>query len=89
MPTQLLTIVLQNAQVWFFIAWGDACEKPWHHEPRYMAWYAKVSNPRILPLDERSPPRSANVKQIIEEEPHLHMPHLLQEEPLDAPGFLL
>jgi len=33
-----------------------------------MAWYAKVSHPRILPPDEGSPPRPANVEQIIEEE---------------------
>jgi len=33
-----------------------------------MAWYVKVSHPRILPHDEGSPPRPANVEQIIEEE---------------------
>jgi len=33
-----------------------------------MAWYAKVSHPRVLPLDEGSPPRPVNVEQIIEEE---------------------
>jgi len=33
-----------------------------------MAWYAKVSHPRLLPPDEGSPPRSVNVEQIIEEE---------------------
>jgi len=33
-----------------------------------MAWYSKVSHPRILPPDEGSPPRPANVEQIIDEE---------------------
>jgi len=33
-----------------------------------MDWYAKASHPRILPPDEGSPPRPANVEQIIEEE---------------------
>ncbi|XP_039683953.1 uncharacterized protein [Medicago truncatula] len=66
-PTHLLTTVLQNAQVWFFTTWGDACERQWHHAPGYMAWYAKVSHPRILPPGEGSPPRPANVEQIIEE----------------------
>jgi len=42
-----------------------------------MAWYAKVSHPRILPPDEGSPPRSANVEQIIEEERAREMPDTL------------
>jgi len=33
-----------------------------------MAWYVKVSHPRILPPDEGSPPRPVNMEQIIEEE---------------------
>jgi hypothetical protein len=42
-----------------------------------MAWYAKVSHPRILPPDEGSPPRLANVEQIIEEEHDREMPDTL------------
>jgi hypothetical protein len=42
-----------------------------------MAWYAKVSHPRILPPDEGSPPRPANVEQIIEEEHAREMPDTL------------
>jgi len=42
-----------------------------------MAWYAKVSHPHILPPDERSPPRPANVEQIIEEEHAREMPDTL------------
>jgi hypothetical protein len=42
-----------------------------------MAWYAKVSHPRILPPDEGSPPRPANVGQIIEEEHVREMPDTL------------
>nr|ABN08023.1 IMP dehydrogenase/GMP reductase, related [Medicago truncatula] len=76
-PTHDLTTVLQNAQAWFFTAWGDACERPWHHVPGYMVWYAKVSHPRILPPDEGSPPRPANVEQIIEEEHAREMPDTL------------
>jgi len=69
--------VLQNAQAWFYTAWGDACEKPWHHEPGYMAWYAKVSHPRILPPSEGSPPRPTNVEHIMEEEHAREMPDTL------------
>jgi len=39
-----------------------------------MAWYAKVSHPRILPPDEGSPPRSVNVEQIIKEEHARELP---------------
>jgi len=42
-----------------------------------MAWYAKVSHPRILPPDEGSPSRSVNVEQIIEEEHAREMPDTL------------
>jgi len=42
-----------------------------------MAWYAKVSHPRILPPDEGSPLRPANVEQIIEEEHAREMPDTL------------
>jgi len=66
--TQLLTTVLLDAQAWFYTPWGDGCERAWHHAPGYMAWYAIVSHPRILPPDEGSPPRPTNVEQIIEEE---------------------
>jgi len=68
MPTQLLTTVLLDAQVWFYPDWVHRCKRPWHHDTVYMAWYAKVSHPRILPPDEGSTPRSVNVEQIIEEE---------------------
>ncbi|RHN82540.1 hypothetical protein MtrunA17_Chr1g0210941 [Medicago truncatula] len=43
-----------------------------------MAWYAKVSHPRILPPDEGSPPKSVNVEQIIEEEHAREMPDTLR-----------
>jgi len=42
-----------------------------------MAWYAKVSHPRIIPPDEWSPPRPANVEQIIEEEHAREIPDTL------------
>lgn len=66
-----------DAQAWLFTAWGDGCERAWHHAPGYMAWYAKVSHPRILPPDEGSPPRPANVEQIIEEEHARELPDTL------------
>jgi len=75
--TQLLTTVLLDAQARFYTAWGDGCERPWHHAPDYMAWYAKVSHPRILRLDEGSPPRPTNVELIIEEEHAREMPDTL------------
>jgi hypothetical protein len=52
-------------------------ERAWHHAPGYMAWYANVSHPRILPPDEGSPPRPANVEHIIEEEYAREMPNTL------------
>jgi hypothetical protein len=43
-----------------------------------MTWYAKVSHPRILPSDEGSPRRPANVEQIIEEKHNREMPDTLK-----------
>jgi len=77
MPTQLLTTVLLDTQAWFYPDWRQRCQRPWHHEPGYMAWYAKVSHPRILPLDEGSPPKPTNVEQIIEEEHARELPDTL------------
>jgi hypothetical protein len=62
MPTQMLTTVLLDAQAWFYPNWRQRCQRAWRHEPGYMAWYAKVSHPRILPPDEGSPPRPVNVE---------------------------
>ena len=76
MPTEMLAIVLLNPGVWFYPDWVHMCQRAWHHDPGYMAWYAKVSHPRILP-DEGSPPRLANVEQIIEDEHARKMPNTL------------
>jgi hypothetical protein len=43
-----------------------------------MAWYAKVSHPRILALVEGSPPRSANQEQLIEQDHARDMPDTLE-----------
>ena len=64
----MLATVLLDPVAWLYPDWRQRCQRAWHHEPGYMAWYAKVSHPRILPPDEGSPPRPANVEQIIEEE---------------------
>ena len=77
MPTQMLTTVLLDAQAWFYPDWVHRCQRAWHHDPGYMAWYAKVSHPRILPLDEGSPPWPVNMKQIIEKEHAREMPDTL------------
>jgi len=42
-----------------------------------MDWYAKVSHPRIIPPDEGSPPRAANMEQLIEEEHARELPETL------------
>jgi hypothetical protein len=76
-PTQMLTTVLMDARPWLVPAWVDGCETPWHHVPGYMAWYARVYHPRILPPDEGSPPRPVNMEQLIEEEHAMEMPHTL------------
>jgi hypothetical protein len=73
----MLTIVLMDVAAWLVPAWGDGCETPWQHVPGYMAWYARVSHPRILPPDEGSPPRPANVEHLIEEEHVREMPDTL------------
>ncbi|RHN74698.1 hypothetical protein MtrunA17_Chr2g0313151 [Medicago truncatula] len=65
---QMLTTVLLDFQAWFYPDWVHRCQRAWHHDPGYMAWYAKVSHPHILPPDEGSSPRPMNVEQIIEEE---------------------
>ena len=61
-PMQLLTTVLLDAQAWFYLDLVHRCQRPWHHDTGYMAWYAKASHPRILPLEEGSPPRPVNVE---------------------------
>jgi hypothetical protein len=76
-PTQMLTTVLMDARPWLVPAWVDGCETPWQHVPGYMAWYARVSHPRILPPDEGSPPRPTNVEQLIVEEHAREMPDTL------------
>jgi len=68
MPKEMLATVLLDLVAWFYLDWRQRCQRPWHHELGYMAWYAKVSHPRILPPDEGSPPRPTNVEQIIKEE---------------------
>jgi len=73
----MLTTVLIDPVAWFYPDWRQRCQRPWHHEPGYMAWYAKVSHPRILPPDEGSPLRPANMEQIIEEEHPREMPDTL------------
>jgi len=41
MPKKILAIVLIDPVVWFYPDWRQRCQRPWHHEPCYMAWYAK------------------------------------------------
>jgi len=77
MPTLVLTTVLSDAQAWFYPNWVHRCQRAWHHDPGYMAWYAKVSHPHILPLDEGSPSIPVNMEQIIEEEHAREMPDTL------------
>jgi len=57
MPKEMLTTVLIDPVAWFYPDWRQRCWRPWQHEPGYMAWYAKVSHPRIIPPNEGSPPR--------------------------------
>jgi len=76
-PTQLLTTVLLDAQAWFYPDLVHRCQRPWCHDAGYMAWYVKVSHPRILPPDEGSPPKPVSVEQIIEEEHPREMPDTL------------
>jgi hypothetical protein len=68
MPKEMLATVLIDPVAWFYPDWRQRCQRPCHHDPGYMAWYAKVSHPHILSPDEGFPPRPANVEQIIEEE---------------------
>jgi len=77
MPPQVLTTVLLDAQPWLYPHWVHRCERPWHYDAGYMAWFAKASHPRIIPPDEGSPPRPVNVEQIIEEEHAREMPDIL------------
>ena len=62
MPQEMLTIVFIDPAAWFYPDWVHRCQRAWHHDHGYMAWYVKVSHPRILPPDEGSSPRPANVK---------------------------
>jgi len=74
---EMLATVLLDPSAWFYPDWRHRCQRPWHHLPGYMVWYAKVSHPRILPPDEGSPPRPANVEQIIKEEHVRELPDTL------------
>ena len=66
MPKEMLTTLLIDPSPWFYTDWGQRCQRVWEHQPGYMACYVKVSHPRIIPLDEGSPLRSANQEQLIE-----------------------
>jgi len=77
MPKEILATLLIDPSPWFYIDWGQKCQRVWEHQPGYMAWYAKVSHPRILPPDEGSPPRPANREQLIAEEHAREMPDTL------------
>jgi len=47
---------------------GRSIWETMQHVPGCMAWYAKVSHPRIIPPNEGSPLKPANREQLIEEE---------------------
>jgi hypothetical protein len=76
-PKEILATMLIDPCLWFYTSWGKRCERAWQHEPGYMAWYAKVSHPQIIPPDEGSSPRPTNQKQLIEEEHATEMPDTL------------
>jgi len=65
---EMLATVWLDPDAWFYPDCVHRGQRAWHHDLGYMAWYAKVSHSRILPPNEGSPPRPANVEQIIEEE---------------------
>jgi len=64
----MVPIVFRDPRPWCYTDWGERCERAWHHEPDYMAWYAKVSHPQIIPPDDGSPPTPANREHLIKEE---------------------
>jgi len=66
MPKEMLATVLIDPSPWFYTDWGQRCQRAWEYQPGYMAWYAKVSHPRIIPPDEGSRRRPTNRKQLIE-----------------------
>lgn len=68
MPNEILATLLITPSPWFYTDWGQRFRRVWEQQPGCMAWYDKVSHPRIIPPDEGSPPRSANREQLIEEE---------------------
>jgi hypothetical protein len=35
---------------------GATVQNPWDHQPGYMAWYHKVSHPKMLQLEAHQPP---------------------------------
>ena len=64
MPHELLATLLLDLVVWYYPDWRLRVGRQWQHEPGYMAWYAKVSHPWIIPPDEGSTPRPANVNRL-------------------------
>jgi hypothetical protein len=77
MPKEMLATLLIDPSAWFYTDWGQRCQRVWEHQHGYMAWYAKVSHPRIIPPDEGSPPRLAIREQLIEEEHARELPDTL------------
>ena len=77
MPKEMLATLLLDPSAWFYSDWGQRCQRVWEHQPGYMAWYARVSHPRIITPDEGSPPRLANREQLIEEEHAKQLPNTL------------
>jgi len=73
----MLANVFRDPRPWFYNDWGQRCDITWEYHPGYIAWYAKVSHPPIIPPDEESPPRPANREQLIEEEHAREIPDTL------------
>ncbi|KAK2421162.1 protein MAIN-LIKE [Trifolium repens] len=48
---------------------GAAVENPWDHQPGYIAWYYKVSHPKMLRLEAHSkPPEPPHLEVLVEQQ---------------------
>lgn len=63
-PVEMVTNVFRDYRSWCIheAQWGPRAERACQHVHGYMAWNAKVSHPKILPPEDGSPPRPANLE---------------------------
>jgi len=58
--------------------WGPRANRPRQHVPGNMAWYVRMSHPKILPPDDGFPPRPTIQEELIEQGHDKEIPDTLE-----------